>query len=179
MRWIAAVTVMLTFSGCGIAPQPESARTVAAYEVSLPTENQRNEFLSLMSRIAQSEGLHLDAASHEELIQTAKAVPLAKMTVRAAVWRGSSDDDAEAVIMDQADHLGEVWIMFSKGEDAQLATKFRDKAVEAIFDRWPGTLSLPIMPTGAIPLHRDLVRTANGYQVAPSAAANYDMPVKK
>jgi hypothetical protein len=39
--------------------------------------------------------------------------------------------------------------------------------------RWPGTLSLPIMPTGAIPLPRDLVRTPNGYIVDPSEAHKY------
>jgi len=37
-----------------------------------------------------------------------------------------------------------------------------------IMQRWPCTLSLPIMPTGAIPLHGDLVRTSNGYMVAGS-----------
>jgi len=35
---------------------------------------------------------------------------------------------------------------------------------------WPDTLALPIMPTGAIPLASDLVRTPTGYVVRPSAA---------
>lgn len=95
------------------------------------------------------------------------------MTVHAAVWRGTSDGRSEAVIMDQADHLGQVWIMFLTGEDPLLAKRFRDKAVKEIFARWPATLSLPIMPAGAIPLHRDLVRTEHGYEVAHSAAARY------
>lgn len=41
--------------------------------------------------------------------------------------------------------------------------------------RWPHTLSLPIMPTGAIPLHRDLIRTPNGCVVKPSEAHRYEL----
>lgn len=41
--------------------------------------------------------------------------------------------------------------------------------------RWPETLSLPIMPTGAIPLHSDLIRTPNGYVVNPAEAHKYSL----
>jgi hypothetical protein len=44
-----------------------------------------------------------------------------------------------------------------------------------IIVRWPSTLSLPIMPTGAIPLHRDLIHTPNGYIVNPSEAHKYEL----
>jgi hypothetical protein len=40
---------------------------------------------------------------------------------------------------------------------------------------WPGTMTLPIMPTGAIPLHGDLVRTPTGYIVKPSEAPRYGL----
>jgi hypothetical protein len=63
--------------------------------------------------------------------------------------------------------------VFSKGEDPQLTTRFRESAVREIMLRWPDTLSLPIMPNGAIPLHRDLVRTPSGYIVNPSEAHKY------
>jgi hypothetical protein len=76
--------------------------------------------------------------------------------------------------MDQHDNLGEVWIMFLKSEDPKLADKFRMRAMRVIMSRWPGTLSLPIMPTGSIPLHRDLVRTPKGYILDPAAARKYD-----
>ena len=65
--------------------------------------------------------------------------------------------------MDYRDHLGEVWIAFFKGEDSALASRFRERAIHEIMLHWPGTLPLPIMPTGAIPLHRDLLRTPTGY----------------
>jgi hypothetical protein len=40
---------------------------------------------------------------------------------------------------------------------------------------WPGTLSLPIMPTGAIPLRRDLIRTPRGYVVNPAEVHKYEL----
>ena len=168
--------IYLSCAGCGVAPQPESSKTVGAYEVPLHNEQDRREFLALVDREAQAEGMHLDAASTEELEQTAQAMPLAAMTMRAAVWRGPEDEDSEATIMDQHDHLGLVWVMFSKGENPSLAARFRQRVMNKIMGRWPETQTLPIMPTGAIPLHRDLQRTPNGYLVEPSAAATYELP---
>jgi hypothetical protein len=75
--------------------------------------------------------------------------------------------------MDQRDHLGQVWITFLRGEDPTLASRFRERTMNVIMDRWPDTLSLPIMPAGAIPLHRDLVRTPGGYVLNPSEAHRY------
>jgi hypothetical protein len=176
MWWKLFFAALLGCAGCGVAPQPESAETVAAYEVPLLTRQERDGFLALVSREAKAEGLHLDAASPGELERTAQAMPEAAMTVHAAVWRGTEDDDSEAVIMDQRDHLGLVWIMFSRGENPALASRFRDRLMSKIIDRWPETQTLPITPTGAIPLHRDLRRTPEGYRVEPSAAETYQLP---
>jgi len=176
LRCISLLSLLLICSACGVAPQPESSQTVAAYEIPLPTEAERTEFLSLLSAVAETEGLHVDSADPRELRRTAEIMPVAEMSIHAAVWRGTEDDDSEAVIMDQKDHLGQVWIMFSKGEKPELARRFRDKAMERIFERWPETLSLPIMPSGTIPLHEDLVRTPAGYEVKSSEEAKYSDP---
>ena len=167
MRWIAAALACSIVSGC-VAEQPESAETIAAYEVPLQSEQDRVEFLAVVGEAARAEGLHLDAATRQEL-----EFLIAERTVHAAVWRGETDDEAEAVIMDQPDHLGQVWIMFLRGENPQLATRFRERTMAEIMARWPTTLSLPIMPNGAIPLHADLVRTPEGYIVDPAAASKY------
>ena len=45
-------------------------------------------------------------------------------------------------------------------KDPKLAHRFRERATREITLRWPDCLSLPIMPTGAILLHSNLVRTA-------------------
>jgi hypothetical protein len=167
MRWLAAALACSIVSGC-VAEQPESAETVAAYEVLLHSEQDRVEFLAVIGEAARAEGLHLDAATRQEL-----ELLIAERTVHAAVWRGDTDDEPEAVIMDHPDHLGEVWIMFSRGENPQLATRFRERAIGEIMARWPATLSLPIMPNGAIPLHEDLIRTPEGYIIDPAAASKY------
>ncbi len=119
--------------------------------------------------------MHVDAASKEELEREAMASPNFRMTMNAAVWRGSKDDEAVAFAMDHFDHLGQVWLMFSRGEDPAMAARFRERAMREIMLHWPSTLSLPIMPTGAIPLHRNLIRTPTGYIVKPSEAHKYDL----
>ena len=170
------LAIGLGCAGCGVAHQPESAKFVAAYEVPIPTKGERDQFLALVSREAKAEGLHLDASSAEELEQTAQAIPAARMTVHATVWRGAEDDQSEAGIMDQRDHLGLVWIMFSHGENPSLASRFRARVMNKILSRWPRTLSLPITPSGGVPLHEDLRRTVDGYRVEPNAAARYEFP---
>src|ERR1700719_676108 len=172
MRCIATLAICAVITGCD-SPRPESARTVAAFEVSLPLEGDRSQFLSVLRAAAEAEGMHVDAASSNELEKMANAIPGAKMTMNAAVWRGSNDHEVVASAMDQHDHLGQVWIMFSRGKDPTLTSRFRESAMREITLRWPRTVSLPIMPTGAIPLHRDLVRTPNGYIVNPSEAHKY------
>lgn len=154
--------------------QPESAQTVAAFEVPLPSPGERAEFLAIVRRAAQVEGLHVDADSDEDLANRADAIPEARMSIHAAVWRGKDDDESLATIMDQADHLGQVWIMFSKGEDQQLAERFRHRAMLAIKARWPSTLSLPIIDRTTIPLRQDLIRTPTGYRLNPAAQSRYD-----
>ena len=178
MRWIVTLAICLVTTGCGVA-QPESARTVAAFEVPLTSEADRSQFLSVLRAAAEAEGMHVDAATSSQLKEMAKAGPEFEMTMDAAVWRGSNDDEAVASAMDQHDHLGQVWLMFSRGKDPAMATRFRERAMHDIMLHWPGTLSLPIMPTGAIPLHSDLVRTPTGYIVNPSESHKYDLVATK
>jgi hypothetical protein len=173
MQWIVSLVISVLIAGCGVATQPESAKTVAAFEVPLPSESDRNQFLSILRAAAGAEGMHVDVESAQDLAQEAKVSPAFAKTMNAGVWRGANDEEAVASAMDQPDHLGQIWIMFSRGKDPQLSTRFRESAMRQIVLRWSDTLSLPIMPTGAIPLHRDLIRTPNGYIVNPSEAHKY------
>jgi hypothetical protein len=174
MRWTLSIAIFLAIAGCGQAQQPESARTVAAFEVPLSSEADRNQLLAVLRAAAALEGMHVDSESSENLKAEAKNNPTFEMTMKAAVWRDSNDDEAVASAMDQHDHLSQVWIMFSRGTDPTLTSRFRENVMREIMLRWPGTLSLPIMPTGAIPLHADLIRTPNGYIVNPTAAHKYE-----
>jgi hypothetical protein len=175
MRRLASFTICALVIGCGATSQPESARTIAAFEVPLSSERDREQFLAVLRAAAAPEGMHVDAESSEDLKAEAQVSPNFEMTMKAAVWRGTNDDEAVASAMDQFDHLGRVWLTFSRGEDQALTSRFRENAMREIMRQWPGTLSLPIMPTGAIPLTRDLVRTSNGYIVNPAEAHKYDL----
>lgn len=84
-----------------------------------------------------------------------------------------------ASAMDLPDNLEKIWLSFSKGKDPRLNAKFRDNAMRQIMLRWPDTISLPILPTGAIPLPRDRIRTPNGYIVNPIEAHKYELQGEK
>jgi hypothetical protein len=78
--------------------------------------------------------------------------------------------------MDGADHLGLAWLTFSKSEEPERTARFRERVMKRIMLRWPKTETLPIMPTGAIPLHDDLVLTKDGYRVKRTVASKYELP---
>ena len=165
-------------SACGLVSQPESAQTVAAFEVPLLSPEERERFLAVLANVAEDHDMHVDAATPQELERRAKVSPLLRRTMSAAVWRGTEDDESTAVVMDGPDHLGQVWIAFFKGENPAVNSTFREAVMSEIKRDWPETLSLPIMPTGAIPLHGDLIREPEGYVVKPAEARKYGLPVK-
>jgi hypothetical protein len=179
MRRLVLAVICAVIAGCGEARQPESMKTVAAFEVPLPSEADRDQFLSVLRAAAEAEGMHVGATSQGDLEREAKASPNFKMTMNAAVWQGANDDEAVAIAMDQFDHLGQVWLMFLRGEDPTIAARFRERAMHEIMLHWPSTLSLPIMPTGAIPLRGDPNRTPTGYVVKPSETHKYDLKGKE
>jgi hypothetical protein len=173
MRWILTIMVCTLASACGVAPQPESIQTVAAFEVPLPSQAERERFLSVLRVIAKDHAMHVDAETQKELEQKARVNPLLRMTINATVWRGTSDDEPVASLADEPDHLGQVWLSFSKGENPALNRSFREAVMRQVMKNWPETLALPVMPSGSIPLRRDLIRTPNGYVVNPTKAGNY------
>lgn len=157
-------------SACGVAPQPESAKTVAAFEIPLSSDADRGALLGLMQRTALANGYHVDATGPEDLKRLSE---VSTMTFHAAVWRGDDDEEVIASAMDSQDRLGRVWIAFAKGENPVRLQIFRERLMRVVHQRWPETRSLPIMPTGAIPLSTDMVRTSEGYRVKPESAAKY------
>jgi hypothetical protein len=160
-------------SACGVAPQPESERYVAAFEVPLPTESDRAEFLALLSQEAKPQGYYVVAANAEEVSQLTKVSP---MTIDATVWRGKNDDEDVATVMDDVGHVGLAWLTFAQTREPGETSRFRVRVMRRIMLRWPKTLALPIMPTGSIPLHDDLVLTKDGYRVRAQAASQYELP---
>ena len=125
---------------------------------------------------ARAGSFHVDAASQSELKRLSEVSPI---TFNASVWSGKEDEESIAAAMDFKDHLGRVWLTFPLGKRPAQTARFRDDLMPLIRKVWPNTKSLPIMPSGAIPLAEDLVTTPTGYVVKPSAAAKYrDTPNK-
>ena len=172
--WRIAFVLLLACSGCSVAPQPKSARTVAAYEVPLTTAPDRDELVAMLRQEAEAQGFHVDAATTDELKQLSE---VSRITINATVWRGKDDDEPVASVMDGADHLGLAWLTFSQSEEPERMVRLRERVIKRIMLRWPKTETLPIMPTGAIPLHDDLVLTKDGYRVKRQAASTYELPV--
>ena len=176
IHWLLApvLAVCCLIAACS-ARQPDSWRTVAAFEIPLSSEADREEFLLVLKGAAEAEGMHVDLTSSQDLRAMAQAIPQSESTVRAAVWRGSKDDEPVATAMDLAGHLGRIWLTFAKGEDPSLNNRFQQRAMSEIIRHWPSTLSLPVMPTGATPLPQDLIKTKDGYIVNPSEAHKYQL----
>jgi len=164
---------MLACSACGVDPQPESARTVAAFEVPVSTKSDRDALVALLRQYAEPEGFHVDAATDEENKQLSDVSPI---TINATVWRGKNDDEAIASVMDGPHHIGLGWLTFSTSEEPERTARFRNNVMKQIMVRWPKTAALPIMPTGAIPLPDDLLLTKDGYRVKRDAASKYELP---
>lgn len=170
-----ALCLPLVCAACGAVEQPKSAKAVAAYEVPLPTASDKRAFLALLTEKAEANGFHVDSATEDELKVMSEVSP---QTFNATVWRGKDDEEPIASAMDFQDRLGRVWISFSLGQDSVRSRKFRVSLMPAIKGGWPDTARLPIMPNGAIPLSRDLVRTPQGYIVDASATAKYEDPAR-
>jgi hypothetical protein len=169
LRLILGLSVICT--ACSVAEQPKWAETVAAYEVPLPTGTDKARFIQLLRQEGEAQGFHVDASTADELAIRSEVSP---MTFSASVWRGKDDEESMASAMDFEDRIGRVWIAFPLGQDPARSARFRETLVPEIKRLWPATASLPIMPSGAIPLTEDLMRTASGYSVKPSAAAKYN-----
>jgi hypothetical protein len=153
-------------------PQPESARTVAAFEVPLTSAVDRADFLNILTAEAAAEGLDINVETAEEMDRWAEMSPELRKSIHAIVYRGGDLGQTEARVSDQF-HFGHVWISFAQGRDPALARRFRDRLMSRTVERWPETLSMPVAQTGSLPNRRDLVRGDQGYEIDPARMAGY------
>lgn len=167
------IAVVLLCSACNVSRRSGGAPPVVAIEIPVSDERDRHRLLRLISAEAEARGFHVDAAGAADLRRSSEVSPI---TMNATIWRGRNDREVVASAMDGADHIGRVWLSFfagDNGDDPVGFRSFRERLLPQLRQRWPGARTLPIMPSGAIPLSRDLVRTSTGYRVDPSAAHLY------
>lgn len=153
-------------------PQPESARTVAAFEVPLTTAVDRADFLTILSAEAAVEGLDVNVETAQEMERWAEMSPELRKSIHAIVYRSGDFGQTEARVSDQF-HFSHVWISFNEGEDPALARRFRERLMSRTTERWSETLSVPVTQTGSLPHKADLVRGDHGYGIAPAIMAQY------
>lgn len=122
--------------------------------------------------------MHLDFADAAELDAISRVSGHRRM-MHAAVYGDANDRELIASTMDWPERPGNIWLMFSQGEDVARAKRYREAAMREIRTRWPDTLNLPIAETGAIPNFEDLMRTPDGYIVRPSEAWKYTHEPKR
>ena len=170
---IAAILCVAVVSSNQPVRQRESQNTVAAFDVPLPTATDREQFLGVLRREAAAAGFHFDAVSDQDLRIMSQVSPL---TMNASISRRENGFEFVASAMNPPTEPGRIWITFAKGEDPQRSAAFRQRLMRVIIQRWPETLSLPIMPTGAIPNPEDLLRTRSGYVIKPSEEFRYQLP---
>lgn len=173
MRWVVIVVLTLAAVGCGPVQQRESTKYVAAFEVPLPLESDQIVFLVVLSRLAKAEGMHVDAADTAELALLSR-MDGGQRTMWAAIYGDQNDHESIATMMDWVGRPGRIWIIFSRGQNVERATRFRENAIREIKSRWPKTLSIPVLESGGVPLPQDLELTPDGYVISRSKAWQYE-----
>ena len=153
-----------------MSEQPDWTKTVAAYEVPLPTPIDKIRFIQILTEEAERQGFHVDAATADELEVQSE---ISAITFNATVWRGEDDEEPMVSALDFKNRIGRVWLSFPLGQDPDRSFRFRQRLISKVEQAWPKTSRLPVMPNGSLPLTEDLVRTSDGYRVKPSAAGKY------
>lgn len=171
--WRIAVPAVLACCSCAPRQQPS---TIAAIEIPIPTPRDRADLVAALEDFSAAEGLHVDIATQHELeLVRAKLPENAHATLRMGVWRGENDRDLEMSITDMG-HQGRAWVSIIRYGERDVPPDARERLLGVVRNRWPQAQMLPVLPTGGLPLPRDLVSTASGYKVVSSAAARYKIP---
>ena len=178
MRSAFIFVIVVISSGC-TAPDQESVRTVAAVEIPLKSSTDRTDLVSILRRHAAADGgLHVDDVTdrwRKFESEHGPTLPGGRGTIFVGVWRGATDNEFVADVDDMG-HPGRAWVTFLKGQDVARATTFRKRVLADIALRWTDAKSLPVLPSGGLPLPDDLRLTPTGYKIDPSAAPRYELP---
>jgi hypothetical protein len=168
--WPIALLAVLACCGCAPREQPS---TIAAIEIPVQTYRDRADLVAALNGFSAAERLHVDAATEHELENVRDKLPVdAHATLRMGVWRGQDDKDLEMSVTDMG-HQGRAWISIIRYGDLDLPPDARERLFGVLRNRWPQARMLPVLPTGGLPLARDLIATADGYKISASAAGRY------
>jgi hypothetical protein len=177
---LAALALTVAAAGaCAPGGQGKVDPYVGAVEVKLETDADRRDLIAILRKQSAADGgLHVDDVSEnwrqvEAMDETTP--PGERSTLYVGVWRGADDEKLEAQADDHG-HTGRAWITFLNGPKPDRSARYRQAVLADIRSRWPDSRLLPILPSGGLPLARDLRPTASGYGIAAESAAAYELP---
>jgi hypothetical protein len=174
---LAIILLLLCVSGCHSNPAQVS-RVTSAIEVPLQSPADDADLIGILRRFAAANGMHVDDVSQKwrDFQRDANPPAQTRMSIYVGMWRGSEDHDLEASIEDMG-HLRRAWLAFyDDGGKEGLPASARSTILAQIKKRWPDATSLPVLPSGGLPLASDLRHTEDGYKIAPDAAQRYNIP---
>jgi hypothetical protein len=167
--------VLVTLVGCVwvLQPvdQPASLRVVRAIEIPIRSDADRQDLKDIMKRHGDKTGLYFVDTSESWRnaptgFRKTLYFALDRPTKQREEWEVEAYDDGEGT---------DPWIIFFYGVDPASAKASRDVLVSVLRERFSDMLEVPVMPSGALPLRQDLVRTPAGYEVRPDRAEAYGL----
>lgn len=179
-RIVPLLLACLGLSSCVPTPADQEAlQYVAAIEIPVDGREDQSVLATLLTSLASSHhGLHVDnyidrSSEHSNdkgaLGLDERLIPII------TIWRGDGDDQLVGSVSDLSNR-GRLWATFNRGPKPEMEGPFRKAAIEMIMKRWPEANALPILPSGGLPLPRDLVMTDQGYRIVRSRADAYNLP---
>lgn len=169
--------LLLALSACSAHAVSDDQPPIAAIEVLTPASDDRADLIALLRQAAPKQGFHVDDGSEQwrDFAKVAKDLPLpARKKLYAGIWSGKDDDDFIAMA-DDGGHNGRSWITVYSGKHGAAAKRFWVDLKAQLIRRWPAARTVPILPSGALPLSDDLQLTPRGYRIKRSAAAKYGL----
>lgn len=168
---ISALAISLFCFACSSQDNGTELRVVKAMEIPLESPTDRNDLLAMLRRHAANERLRVD-----DVTESWVRMPL---DVRKSIYVGVWNDQGKEVMevgVDDGGHLGKAWVSFFEGAEPAGTARRRELLLTEIGRRWPNAREIPVLPSGGLPLARDLRLTPTGYKIIRSAAAGYEIP---
>ncbi len=173
MNRMRCIAFLLLMTACGPVDQ-ERVRTLAALEVVPRDDADRRLLVEIFRRHALAAGFHVDDVSKkwQEFERTSSLPASFRSSFNVGVWQGTEDEENQ-MLADDRGHIGRIWITFPKGTGVGRATRFREALIADIDRHWPARHAIPILPTGGLPLAKDLILVGETYRIRPEARQRY------
>lgn len=166
----ALLLIMCLASACGTG---RTLRYADAVEVPIDP-NESAQLSALLEDAAKRERFFFrdDSAYMNETTN-------GQLTVHMTLFRPLEGEKEWPEVKVQAEANHSPWVLFlppAEERYAEPTASTRQRILSALRARWPNLRTVPILPSGGVPLSQDVVWTRDGYKVAPEKASGYELP---